>query len=261
MQHRPSRNSFLILFLLWALVGCQQSPRWEPIFNGQDLSGWQMKITGCELGENYNNTFRVSEGKLIVSYEDYDTFDQRFGHLFFKEKLSHYRLRLEYRFVGKQVRGGPDWAFKNSGIKFHAPDPGLIPKDQQLLVAIETQLLGGNGREERPTANVCTAGTHIVIQDTLRTQHCITSSSATYHREMWVQVEIEVQGSEMIIHKVNGQEVLRYSQPQLDTSDTFARSLLAEGHPKILSEGYIALQAESHPIEFRNIELMRLRSN
>jgi hypothetical protein len=249
----------LTAFFFWlTLFSCQPRPKWEPIFNGRDLSGWQMKITGCELGDNYKNTFRVSEGKLIVSYEDYDTFDQRFGHLFFMEPLSHYRLRLEYRFVGEQVPGAPDWAYKNSGIKFHSVDPALLPKDQQLLVAIEAQLLGGNGQEERPTGNVCTAGTHIVMADSLITQHCTFSTSETYHDSQWVRAEIEVHGSERVIHKINGEEVLQYAQPQLDSTDAFARNLLAQGFPKILSEGYIALQAESHPVEFRKIELLRL---
>lgn len=258
MHHSHLSNFFLAFWLLIFLGTCQKASQWEPIFNGQDLGGWQMKITGCKLGDNYKNTFRVSDGKLMVSYDEYDTFDQRFGHLFFMEKLSNYRLRLEYRFIGEQVPGAPDWAYKNSGIKFHSADPGLLPKDQQLLVAIEAQLLGGNGRDERPTGNVCTAGTHIVMQDTLTTQHCISSSADTFYGEEWVKVEIEVHGADQIIHRINGQEVLRYSQPQLDTTDTFAKELLAQGFPKILSEGYIALQAESHPVEFRNIELMRL---
>lgn len=258
MQQLHLGGILLSLWLMANLFSCQSAPQWEPIFNGQDLSGWQVKITGCELGDNYKNTFRVSDGKLKVAYDEYDTFDQRFGHLFFMEKLSHYRLRLEYRFVGEQVPGAPDWAYKNSGIKFHSVNPALLPKDQQLLVAIEAQLLGGKGEGDRPTGNVCTAGTHIVMQDTLTTQHCINSSSDTYHGTQWVQAEIEVRGSEQIIHRINGQEVLRYAQPQLDTTDAFARELVFQGFPKILSEGYLALQAESHPIEFRNIELMRL---
>lgn len=251
------RTVFIYLMALY-LSSCQQEPQWESIFNGENLSGWQMKVTGCDLGDNFKNTFRVSEGKLIVAYDEYDTFDQRFGHLFFMEKLSHYRLRLEYRFVGEQVAGAPAWAYKNSGIKFHSVDPALLPKDQQLLVAIEAQLLGGNGQDDRPTGNVCTAGTHILMQDTLTTQHCTNSHSDTYHGEEWVQAEIEVHGNDLVIHRINGQEVLRYAQPQLDNTDAFARELMAQGFPKMLSEGYIALQAESHPVEFRNIELMRL---
>ena len=231
---------------------------WESIFNGKDLSGWQMKITGYELNDNYAHTFQVKDGKLIVSYDEYDTFHNAFGHIFYKEKLSDYRLRLEYRFVGEQVAGGPEWGYRNSGIKFHAPPPELIPKDQTLLVAPEMQLLGGNGVDERPTGNICTAGTHVVMNGKLHTQHCTNSSSPTFHGDQWVQAELEVHGNGKVLHRINGVVVMEYEQPQLDDSDEFARELMAKGFPRMLSEGYIALQAESHPIDFRNIELLDL---
>lgn len=250
------------LVLLFSLVGCTSSKEvngtWQPIFNGKDLSGWQMKITGHELNENYNNTFRVEDGKLVVAYDQYAGFDNKFGHIFYKEKLSHYKLRLEYRFVGEQIPGAPEWAYKNSGVKFHAPPPEMIPKDQRLLVAVEAQLLGGNGVDERPTGNVCTAGTHIEMDGELITQHCTNSSSKTYHGEQWVSLELEVRGNEKVIHRINGEVVLEYERPQLDDGDAFARQLMEQGFPRMLSEGYIALQAESHPVEFRNIELMKI---
>ncbi|RMG61404.1 MAG: DUF1080 domain-containing protein [Bacteroidetes bacterium] len=250
----------LIFFLPWLACSTPEAeaPAWELIFNGRDLSGWTPKLTGYQLGDNYGETFRVEAGELRVSYAAYDSFRNTFGHLFYHEKLSHFKLRLEYRFTGEQVPGAPAWAYRNSGIKFHAPDPALIPRDQQLLVAIEAQLLGGNGSDSRPTANVCTAGTHIVMGDSLITQHCTNSSSPTFHGDQWVAVEIEVHGHGQVIHRVNGEEVLRYEQAQLDEGDRFARALMEQGHPRLLREGYIALQAESHPVAFRHIELMRL---
>lgn len=251
------------LVLLFSLTGCTSTKEvygaWQSIFNGKDLSGWQMKITGHDLNENYKNTFRVEDGKLVVSYDQYESFDDKFGHIFYKEKLSHYKLRLEYRFVGEQTPGAPDWAYKNSGVKFHAPPPETIPKDQRLLVAVEAQLLGGNGVDERPTGNVCTAGTHIEMDGELITRHCTNSSSQTYHGNQWVTLELEVHGNDQVIHRINGEVVLEYEKPQLDDSDSFSQHLMEQGFPRMLSEGYIALQAESHPVEFRNIELMRLK--
>jgi len=238
----------------------QQFGKWQQIFNGKDLSGWQIKITGAELNENYKNTFQVVDGKLVVSYDEYDRFDDTFGHIFFNEKLSYFKLRMEYRFVGEQVAGAPDWAYKNSGIKFHSQSPNTIPKEQKLLVAVEAQLLGGNGVDVRPTGNVCTAGTHIVMGGKLITEHCTNSKSETYHNDQWVTVEIEVRGNEKVIHRINGEVVLEYERPQLDDMDSFSKSLLDQDIPRMLSEGYIALQAESHPVEFRNIELMRLKT-
>lgn len=262
----PAAGCLFIPFVLLS-SGCSSTSssgesgygKWERIFNGEDLSGWQMKITGYDLNENYGETFRVEDGKMVVAYDQYDRFDGKFGHIFYKEKLSHYKLRLEYRFVGEQLPGAPDWAFRNSGVKFHAPPPEIIPRDQRLLVAVEAQLLGGNGEDERPTANVCTAGTHIEMDGKLITQHCTQSSSKTYHGDQWVKLEMEVYGNDKVIHHINGEKVLEYEKPQLDESDDFAQFLMAQGFPRMLSEGYIALQAESHPVEFRNIEIMRLR--
>ena len=167
-------------------------------------------------------------------------------------------MRLAYRFLGESVPGSPEWAFKNSGIKYHSPHPSELPIDQTLLVAVEAQILGGDGKTERFTGNVCTAGTHIVMNDSLITQHCTNSIYPAIHDSSWVKMEIEVQGSEKIIHKINGQIVLQYSNPQYDDSDEFSRELMKNGYPKIIREGYIALQAEGHPIEFKNIELMKI---
>ena len=252
---------FLVVFGLQAVIHSQtkNEQQWESIFNGKDLTGWQIKITGHDLNENYKNTFKAAAGKLIVSYAEYESFDNKFGHIFFNEKLSHYKLRLEYRFIGEQVPGAPDWAFRNSGVKFHSRPPEEIPKDQKLLVAVEAQLLGGNGKEERPTGNVCTAGTHIEMGGELITEHCTDSSSKTYHGDQWVSLELEVHGNEKVIHRINGEKVFEYEKPQLDDSDPFSKQLLDQGVPRMLGEGYIALQAESHPVEFRNIELLRLK--
>jgi hypothetical protein len=227
---------------------------WISLFNEKDLEGWKVKITGHELADNYGNTFRVEDGVLKVSYDQYDTFDGKFGHLFYKDKFSNYILRLEYRFVGEQTPGGPGWAFRNSGIMMHSQSPESMTKDQSFPVSIEVQLLGGNGRDERSTGNLCTPGTHIVIDGKLVTTHCISSGSKTYHGDQWVTMEVEVHGNSIIKHIVNGQIVLEYERPQLDENDRDARKLINNGD-KMLYEGYIALQAESHPVEFRNIEI------
>lgn len=235
----------------------EDKEHWISLFNGKNLDDWKIKITGYELGDNYNDTFRVEDGLLKVSYDKYEKFDGQFGHIFYKEPFSHYRIRVEYRFVGEQVPGGPGWAFRNNGIMLHCQSLESMRKDQDFPVSIEAQILGGNGTDERTTGNVCTPGTHIVMKDKLMTQHCIQSSSKTYHGDQWVKMEVEVHGNSTIKHIVNGQVVLEYEQPQLDESDSDAKKLIKDGN-KMLSKGYIALQAESHPIEFRKVEILPL---
>lgn len=232
--------------------------KWISLFNGKNLDGWIPKFTGHELGVNYQNTFRVEDGLLKVSYENYKTFDGKFGHLFYKQPFSKYRIRLEYRFLGNQIPGAPDWAYRNSGIKFHSQPPESMGIDQQSPVSIEVQLLGGDGENERPTANICSMGTHIEMDGELITQHCTESRSKTYHGSQWVEVEAEVNGGEIIKHYVNGKEVLSYSKPQYDTSDSNTKNLITDSDNLLIKDGYIALQAESHPVHFRNIELLPL---
>lgn len=238
------------LVLLAAAASCHSGradapPAWRPLFDGRSLDGWTVKIRGHEAGDDFADTFRVEDGVLRVAYDGYEEFEGRFGHLFFDGELSHYRLRVEYRFTGDQVPGGPGWAWRNSGIMIHGQSPESMGLDQEFPDSIEVQLLGGNGRDPRPTANLCTPGTRVVIDGELVERHCTDSTSATYHGDRWVTVEIEVRGDERIEHFVEGESVLRYSNPQLD-----------DGTP--LHGGTISLQSESHPVEFRRIELLDL---
>ncbi|HHM12675.1 MAG TPA: DUF1080 domain-containing protein [Planctomycetaceae bacterium] len=227
------------------------------LFNGRDLQGWIPKIRGYRLGENFGRTFRVEDGLLKVRYDQYDRFDERFGHLFFEKPFSRYRLRVEYRFVGEQIEGGPGWAFRNSGIMVHGQDPATMAVDQKFPVSIEVQLLGGRAKGKRPTANLCTPGTHVVMNGKLLKRHCTNSTSPTFRGDEWVTVEVEVRGNERIRHYVNGKVVLEYTQPQLDLDDPDARRI-ADRVPRMLSGGTISLQSESHPIDFRKVELTPL---
>jgi hypothetical protein len=230
---------------------------WIQLFNGKNLDGWTPKITGYEAGDNHGNTFRVEDGLLKVVYGAYDTFGGRFGHLFYKDSFASYRLRVEYRFVGEQAPGGPGWAVRNSGLMLHGQTPGSMRKDQEFPVSIEVQLLGGTGKGERTTANLCTPGTHVVMDGELLTRHCTNSRSQTYHGEQWVTAEVEVRGRS-ITHFVAGEPVLAYTDPQLDDGDRDGRALLEAGHEKMLRGGTISLQSESHPVEFRTVELLVL---
>jgi hypothetical protein len=253
-----------LCLVLTASLGAslQETPKkenWISLFNGKNLEGWTPKFTGYDPGENYGNTFRVENGVLKVVYdkEKYPQFNGRFGHLFYKQKYSSYRLRIEYRFVGEQVTGGPGWALRNSGVMIHSQSPASMRKDQEFPVSLEVQFLGGNGKDKRSTGNLCTPGTLIVRDGKLITDHCIDSTSKTFHGDQWVTAEAEVHSNGTILHKINGETVIQYEQPQLDEKDSDAKKLIQNGD-RMLKEGYIALQAESHPVEFRKVEILPL---
>jgi hypothetical protein len=243
---------------LTMLPGGETAGEWRQLFNGKNLDGWIPKITGYDLGENPGNIFRVVDGLLTVSYDAFDKFEGQFGHLFYERPYSNYILRLEYRFIGDQLAGGPGWAFRNSGAMVHGQPPETMRKNQNFPVSIEVQLLGGGGSGTRPTANLCSPGTHVVMDGKLITQHCTNSRSKTYHGDQWVTVEVAVHGNRLIEHRIDGEVVLAYTEPQLDPGDADARRLLEAGHDRMLHGGSISLQAESHPVQFRKVELLPL---
>ena len=267
MTKKNILKATLCLTMLTFICGCLEqqaadpnTDKWTSLFNGENLDGWTPKVTGYELGENPGDMFRVEDGVMKVSYDGHEKFEGQFGHIFYKDKFSHYRLRLEYRFLGEQLTKGPGWAYRNSGIMLHCQHPSSMDVTQKFPVSLEAQLLGGNGTKERATGNLCTPGTNVVMNGKLQTKHCFTAESETYHGDQWVTAEVEVHGDRIIKHIINGQTVIEYEQPQLDPKDKYAKKLIAENNGDLtLSEGYISLQAESHPIEFKNIEILILQ--
>jgi len=232
---------------------------WEKLFNGKNLDGWDVKIRGRELNDNYLNTFRVEDGKMVVRYDEYSDFNKQYGHIFYKKEYSYYKLVIEYRFVGEQAPQGEGWAWRNSGVMLHGQTAASMGKNQDFPISIEVQFLGGDGEKKRTTCNLCTPGTNVVIDGKLVTQHCINSTSQTYHGDQWVRAEILVLGDSLIRHFVNGEQVLEYEKPQMGGGAVSGHnpSIFVEG--KLLSRGTISLQSESHPIEFRKVELLNLQ--
>ena len=261
------KNTYLLaiasLFLLITSCGPKTNPNadkeeWISMFNGKDLEGWTPKIRGFTLGENHKNTFKVTNGNLRVSYQEYDSFESKFGHLFYKTKFSHYRLKAQYRMVGEQVNGGPGWAFANNGFMLHCQDPETMSLNQDFPMSMEFQLLAGRGEGERPTGNLCTPGCHVHIDGKLVETHCIPDTKgATYPREKWVNIEAVVLGDSIVHQIVEGDTVMTFTKPiiggQLAGLD---KNLFKDGTP--MTEGFIAIQGESHDTEFRNMELLNL---
>ncbi|MGN7720931.1 3-keto-disaccharide hydrolase [Chitinophaga sp. 22620] len=231
---------------------------WFSLFNGKDLKDWDIKINGHQLNDNNGNTFRVQNGNLAVSYENYDEFKEQYGHIFHKRKFSAYLLVMEYRFVGEQVKGGPGWATRNSGAMIHSQSAKTMGVNQDFPISIEVQLLGGLGKGNRTTANLCTPGTNVVMNNKLITAHCINSTSKTYNGDQWVHAEVLVLGDSIVKHIVEKDTVLVYEKPQIGGGNVGGNDPALMQNGKLLSEGYIALQSESHPVEYRKVELFDL---
>ncbi len=237
----------------------QEKGKWRSLFNGKDIKDWFVKIHHYETGDNFGNTFRVEDGMIKVRYDQYGDFNDQFGHLYFKQPFSYYHLKFEYRFVGEWYRSAPSYTELNSGVMYHSQDPRTMPKEQDWPISIEMQLLGGlaDGKP-RPTGNMCSPGTHIVYQGKLDTRHCINSSSPTYRGEQWIKGELIVLGDSLITHIINGDTVLQYSKPQIGGPVVHNYDPAIKQDGKLLTSGFIALQSEGQPIDFRNIEIMVL---
>ncbi|MFK7771009.1 MAG: DUF1080 domain-containing protein [Saprospiraceae bacterium] len=260
------KNLIVIFACLFLLFGCESSDKqvdtssvegWSQLFNGKNMEGWTPKLAGYKVGDNFNNTFRVTDGNLQANYSEYDTFRNEFGHLFYQEKYSHYRLRAEYRAVGKQMNGGAGWAVANNGLMLHCQSPESMTLDQGFPLSIEFQLLAGNGKDERPTGNLCTPGSHVTMKGELFEPHCVNSNSKTYHGEQWVTAEAIVYGDSIIHHVIEGDTVMTYSKPVIGGGEKGLDTLkFPEG--KRMTEGYISIQAESQSFDFRKIEILDL---
>ena len=252
----------VLYFTLLLIVSCNATSKipqndWIQLFNGKDMNDWTIKIRNHPLNENFGNTFRVEDGLLKVRYDQYENFDDQFGHIFYKDKFSSYLLAVEYRFTGDQVKGGAGWALRNSGAMLHGQSPETMALEQDFPVSLEAQFLGGDGQNPRPTNNLCTPGTNVFMHDSLFTPHCINSSSATFHGDQWVRAEILVLGDSIMKHIVNGDTVMVYTKPQYDGRDPWTQRLDKKDGVTI-KEGTISLQSESHPIDFRKVELYNL---
>ncbi|WP_421824491.1 3-keto-disaccharide hydrolase [Flagellimonas oceanensis] len=231
---------------------------WISLFDGSNYQDWTPKFTGYPLGENHNGSFVFQDSLLSVRYQEKDSFNGGFGHLFHKKKFSHYRLKATYRFVGEQMTGGPAWAIRNNGLMLHSQDPKTMGIDQDFPISLEMQLLGGDGEHERTNGNLCTPGTNVVIKDSLIVDHCVTSTSKTYHGNGWVTIEALVLGDSLMQHILDDKVVLEYSKPTIGGGmvEGYLDSAYEEGKP--IKEGYISIQAETAPIDFKSIEVLDL---
>lgn len=243
-----------------AIHADEDQEEWQMLFNGRDIDDWIVKIHHHEVGDNYANTFRVNDGLLQVNYDEYDEFNNRFGHLYYKEPFSSYHLVVEYRFTDQWLEDAPDYTYKNSGIMFHSQDPNTILKEQDWPISVEFQLLAGLGDgNPRPTGNMCSPGTDVVYNGEVDPRHCIESSSKTYNGNQWVRAELIVLADSLVTHMINGDTVLQYTKPQIGGGVVNGYDPALKQDGKLLKEGYIALQSEGQSIDFRKVEIRNLQ--
>jgi hypothetical protein len=260
------KNSLILLVLCATLISCgshsvkKDKEGWQTIFNGKNLDGWTPKIHHHELGDNYANTFQVKDGSILVNYEEYGPFNDRYGHLFYKKSYASFHLKFEYRFTDEWLKDAASYTYRNSGVMFHSQDPNTILKEQDWPISVEYQMLAeATVGKSRPTGNMCSPGTDVIFEgDEVDRRHCINSTSETIPWDQWVQADLIVYGDSLVIHKVNGETVLKYTKPSIGggVANRFDPAIKIDGKPLI--EGYIGLQSEGQGVEFREIKIKEL---
>ena len=248
-------RSILIVLAASLIIGSGKPAKWKTLFNSKNLKNWQVKIAGYPLGENFGNTFRVENGILQVRYNAYDSFRSKFGGLYYNKKFTNYRLKVEYRFVGETTVGAPSWGFRDGGVQYHCQSPASLQLTQSFPVCLEYNLHGGNGKDERPVGEICTSGTFVSVNGKRNESNCtLPTVKKTFHGDQWITLEIEVRG-DSIRHFVNGEEILRFENPRYNPNHAIAKTFIVNGDDRV-KEGYISLQSNSHPMDFRKIEVM-----
>jgi hypothetical protein len=258
-------TKYISILLILFLMACQstkttEADEWVDLFNGQDINDWIVKIHHHDVGENFGNTFRVEDGLIKVRYDQYGDFNDQFAHLYFKKPFSRYHLKMEYKFTGELQAGAPDYTMLNSGVMFHSQDPNTMPKEQNWPISVEMQFLAGlDDGEPRPTGNMCSPGTDIVYRGEVYKGHCLNSSSKTYDKDEWISAELIVLADSLITHIINGDTVLQYSKPTMGGGVVNGYDSLLWKPGMALKAGFIALQSEGQPIDFRNVKLKELK--
>ena len=204
---------------------------------------WVPKVLGEAAGSDASGIFEISKNIVNIRFDKKDSFDRRFAHLYLDKKVRPpFSLSADYRFFSYQAKGAPNWAYRNSGLMLFTDSPFDIPQDQDIPKSIEAQLLSADPKRIRTTGNLCTPGTQVEIDERLVTQHCIYSTSTSFTGDDWVNIEVQVDTAGQVSHFINGEKVFSYRRIQNDDGT-------------LLLDGFIALQAESQNMQFKNLLL------
>ncbi len=263
----PKKLWLILLGALASSAAAAEDSAWVQIFNGKDMSDWDIKFQHHPLNENFRNTYKVVNGLLTVDYGAWPDFPS-FGHAAYKVRpFTHYLLRSEYQVWGKQAPGGPGWAVENNGFMLHSQSMASMGLDQDFPISLEAQLLGPHNGSGSPNAkgtmNLCTPGTAFYTTPSggsVVTSHCL-SATANPRAPVdtgWERVSALVLADSLLQFRVDDKSVLEFYRPVYWKGNVSGDTLHAPANGTPLTGGYITIQAESAPYRFRKIEVLNL---
>jgi hypothetical protein len=227
--------------LLIALLASLQAPaatvvtpeKVIPLFNGKDLSNWDVDVPARDTNPNAPPSFTVRNGMLV-------SLGNPEGHLITKDRYKNYRLEVEYRFPGKPG---------NCGILVHASRPRALYK--MFPQSIEVQMHSEN------------AGDFWVIQEDIEVPD-MEKRRPRKPGEKWGGAEGDAR---RILNLTDGSEkpLGQWNTMVIEARERTIKvwvngQLVNEGSNATADHGKIAVQAEGTEVEFRKVEIGPLSS-
>ena len=221
-----------VLVLLAAADPAIVPNRVIPLFNGTDLSNWDVDVPDRDTNPNVAASFIVRNGMLV-------SLGTPRGHLISKGVYRDYRLETEYRFPGK---GG------NCGILVHASRPRALYK--MFPQSIEVQMDSGN------------AGDFWVIQEDIEVED-MEKRRPRKSGEKYGGAEGDAR---RILNLTDGSErpLGEWNTMIIEARDRTIKvwvngDVVNHGFGATADHGKIAVQAEGTEVEFRKLEIGPLR--
>ena len=177
---------FLLSISSLLFISCEtENDEWISLFDGNTLDGWEIKIKGYELNNNYRNTFSVKDESIIVSYDNYDSFGEKFGHLFYtKQKFKNYHLKLDYRFYGEHANGLKNEKYTIAMARTSVPDSAT---SQFFINTSDNSFLDYPGQDG---AGYCVFGKVIEGTETIDKINSVQTGSSNGHQDVPIDAVI-----------------------------------------------------------------------
>jgi len=246
----------------FSLFAEEKKEKWISMFNGKDLTGWEVFVRGQKSLEDSQKYFQVHEGNMHF-YKDVDP-NEKVEWAVVQNKIdySHYKLRFEYKWGEK--RFAPRKTVKrDSGLLIHCHEKDREKwRSKAWPISIECQIQETDVGDlhlvgTKATVNVCG---ELFKRDKGEFPRFSRSSGQKLERVKRVLAEHqydELYKWNKIEAIVTGTTAAFYCNENLVMEVTDMKKPVGESWVP-LSQGKIALQCEGAEVMYRNIEILPL---
>jgi hypothetical protein len=277
MKNILLRTLALLLAPLFTF-GLQASETWKPLFNGRDLSNWEMFMTNPDPSWDVPGLKRDAAGKYleplgknkdplhVFAVETVDgqpaihVTGQGFGVITTRESFANFHLRLQMKW-GERKWGSKINSARDAGLLYfvqgepgfdHATWPRSVEfqiqeHDMGDLYALGTQITVNARHEGRLWFYEPKGAPTVFVQRAPIGNRCVKLGDPEKPNGEWNTLDLYCIGSDSI-HVVNGQVVMRLRAAQRIDGPA----------PAPLASGQISLQTEGAEVYYRAVEIAAL---